>query len=181
MLLALISDTHDNQPAARAAVALCAAHKPAAYLHAGDLVSPFMLDVFAGLPFYFVFGNNEFDHAALRSGARAMGLHCMGNFGDLAVRDGQIEAADAGTPADSLRIALLHGHEHMRLERAAHSGIYRYVIHGHTHVARDELVSGPAGLVTRIINPGALYRARTRTVALLETDNDTVRFLEVRA
>ena len=181
MLLALLSDTHDNTVAAAAAIALCAPHKPAAYLHAGDLVSPFMLELFAGLPFYFVFGNNEFDHPALRSAARAMNLCCLGQFGDLAVMDGRLAPAAADTPPSALRIALLHGHEHARLEQAAGSGVYRYLIHGHTHVARDELVSGPPGLVTRIINPGALYRARTKTIALLETDNDTVRFLEVKS
>ena len=43
MLLALLSDTHDNVPATLAALRLLAPHKPDLYLHAGDLVSPEML------------------------------------------------------------------------------------------------------------------------------------------
>ena len=38
MLLALLSDTHDNIPSIQAALTLLQPHHPVAYLHAGDLV-----------------------------------------------------------------------------------------------------------------------------------------------
>lgn len=161
MLLALLSDTHDNVRATQAALALLAPHRPAAYLHAGDLVDPAMLAHFAGLPeFHFVFGNNEFDRAALRSLALALNLHCHGEMADLTF---------AGK-----RLALLHGHDHALFHRLAQSGDYAYLIHGHTHVRHDSRL-GP----TRIINPGALHRAKDKSVALLNVATDVLRFIDL--
>ena len=159
MLIALLSDTHDSVANTQAALALLVPHRPAAYLHAGDLVSTSMLDLFIGLPFHFVFGNNEYDHAELRSRALALGLTCHGQQADLTLG-----------PA---RICLTHGHDG-RLSRAARSGDFTYIIHGHTHVRRDERVGK-----TRIINPGAVQRASVRSVALLNVATDELRFLEL--
>jgi len=178
MLLALLSDTHDNAATTRAALALLAPHKPAAYLHAGDLVAPEMLELFAGLPFYFVFGNNEFDLPALRSRAHALNLTCLESFGDLAIANDALASFTPKSPPEAVRIALLHGHEHSRLDRALRSGHYRYLIHGHTHQTRDETVSF-AGPPTRIINPGALQRTRTKSVALLNTNSDELCFFSL--
>ena len=163
MLLALLSDTHDNARGTRAALALLAPHRPAAYLHAGDLVDSDMLTLFAGLgPFHFVFGNNEFDHAALRSMALALDLHCHGHVADLTF---------AGK-----RLAMVHGHDEALFNHLAHSGDYAYLIHGHTHVRRDERLGR-----TRIINPGAVHRAKVKSVALLDVATDELRFLELPA
>jgi hypothetical protein len=159
MLIALLSDTHDNVANTQAALALLAPHNPGAYLHAGDMVSPWMLDLFAGLPLHFVFGNNEFDHGELRSLALARSLQCHDALGDITL--------------DGARICLTHGHDR-ELPRAVRSGAYRYVIHGHTHVRRDERVGG-----THIINPGALHRAAVKSVALLDLATDELRFLEL--
>jgi len=160
MLLALLSDTHDNTANTLAALEMLRPHNPAVYLHAGDMVDPDMLDLFAGLPFHFVFGNNEYDHGQLRSGAAALGLHCHGNFGDLTF--------------DGKRIALLHGHDGTMMNKLLHADKYDYVIHGHTHVRNDQRVGR-----TRVINPGAIHRARVKSVALLELSNDELRFLEL--
>jgi uncharacterized protein len=163
MLLALLSDTHDNARSTRAALELLAPHKPEAYLHAGDLVDAGMLAHFAGLaPFHFVFGNNEYDHAGIRSMALALDLHCHGPMADLVF---------AGK-----RLALLHGHDGALFHKLAHGGSYTYIIHGHTHV-RQDVRFGP----TRIINPGAVHRARPRSVALLNVATDELRFLEIPA
>jgi putative phosphoesterase len=161
MLLALLSDTHDNALNTLAALALLKPHGPAAYLHAGDLVDAEMLVHFAGLhPFHFVFGNNEYDHAAIRSLALSLDLHCHDDMADLTF---------AGK-----RVALLHGHDGALFEKVVRSGDYAYVIHGHTHL-RCDLRAGK----TRIINPGAVHRARTKSVALLDVATDELRFLEL--
>lgn len=160
MLLALLSDTHDNEAATRAALALLKPHKPDAYLHAGDLVSPSMLGLFAGLRFHFVFGNNEWDLTTLKTRALAEGLFCHEHVADLTF--------------DGKRLAVVHGHESGRLERLSHSGDYAYVIHGHTHVRKDVRIG-----TTRIINPGALQRARVKSVALLDVVGDDLRFLDL--
>ena len=49
-----------------------------------------------------------------------------------------------------------------------------YLLQGHTHVRQDVRVGR-----TRVINPGALHRANPKTVALLNTSNDFVEFLEI--
>jgi uncharacterized protein len=163
MLLALLSDTHDNVRATQAALALLQPLHPAAYLHAGDLVDPAMLAHFAGLaPFHFVFGNNEYDHAALRALASSLNLHCHGDLADLTF---------AGK-----RLAMLHGDDDALFSRLVRSGDYAYIIHGHTHARHDARV-GP----TRIISPGALHRAKHKSVALLNVATDDLRFLDLPA
>ena len=72
------------------------------------------------------------------------------------------------------RLGMLHGHDGKLFHKLAHSGDYAYLIHGHTHVPRDVRL-GP----TRIINPGALHRARTKSVALLDVTKDELQFLEL--
>jgi len=160
MILALLSDTHDNAITTLAALDILAVHKPAMYLHAGDLVSPEMLAHFSGLPFHFVFGNNEYDHAALRSRSKALDLHCHGYLAEF--------------DFDGKRLAMLHGHDHALMQELLAGNSYDYLVHGHTHVRRDER-SGR----TRILNPGALHRARTRSIALLDTATDSLTFLPV--
>lgn len=162
MLIGLLSDTHDNAATAAAGVALLKAAGAQAVLHAGDLVSPEMLQHFEGLgvPFHLVLGNNEYDPAALRSRASANGLFFYPEVADLTF--------------GGKRLAMTHGHEGARLAELIRCGRYAYVVHGHTHVRRDEKIGA-----TRVINPGALQRARVKSVAVLDTAADAVRFLEL--
>jgi len=46
------------------------------------------------------------------------------------------------------------------------SGQYDYLFYGHSHVASEHR-TGP----TRIINPGALHRARPKTFAVLDLES----------
>jgi predicted phosphodiesterase len=123
-----------------------------------------MLELFIGLPLHFVFGNNEYDLAALRSKARATSVRCHEQVGELEF--------------GGKRVALLHGHEHGTLQRLVRAGQHDYIIHGHTHVRRDERVK-TAGGSTRLVNPGALHRARVKSVALLDVATDRLEFLEL--
>lgn len=165
MLVALLSDTHDNARVTRAAVELLLSHKPAVWLHAGDLVHPDMLEHFAALPagsFHYVFGNNECDLAELFQRAAALQLTCHGRFAELTL---------AGK-----RLAVTHGHDRTLLDRLVFSRKYDYIIHGHTHSRRDQRLNG-----TRIINPGAVHRATPPSVALLDLATDQLEFLDVDA
>src|SRR5271170_3311299 len=119
MLLALLSDTHDNAANTLAALDLLAPYRPQAYLHAGYLVGVEMLVHFSGLPFHFVFGNNEYDHAGLRSRAKALDFQCHGQLADLTF--------------EGKRLAMMHGHDAGLLQKLVGSGQYDYVVHGHTH------------------------------------------------
>ena len=71
------------------------------------------------------------------------------------------------------RFAVFHGHE-----PAFRTAIDRldvdYLLHGHSHVCRDERINGK-----RIINPGALHRANPLTVATLDVASDRLVFHEL--
>ena len=69
MLVGVISDTHDNLPAIRAALDVFARRGAGAVLHAGDFVSPFALKMFLNLdaPFFGVLGNNDGEREGLRA------------------------------------------------------------------------------------------------------------------
>jgi predicted phosphodiesterase len=60
------------------------------------------------------------------------------------------------------------------LGELVHSGQFPYVCHGHTHKVRDERIGE-----VHVINPGALRRARRHTVAILDTDGDTLEHVVV--
>jgi len=156
MLIALLSDSHDSVPNLRAVLELLAPHQPNVYLHLGDLCSPDLLELFAGLPknaFHFVLGNGDYDRSAAHASAVRWGFVCHGRHGSLALAD--------------RRVAFLHGDDHGLLHQLIASQEYDYVLHGHTHRWADTREGK-----TRIINPGALYRAPVKTVALLDVGTD---------
>ena len=66
-----------------------------------------------------------------------------------------------------------HGHDPAH-ERAAVEGGADYFLHGHTHRLRDETVGR-----TRIINPGALFRAARHTAAVLDCSSGRLDVLEI--
>ena len=59
------------------------------------------------------------------------------------------------------------------MQQALDDGV-RYLCHGHTH-ARADGRQGP----TRVINPGALFRATVYSVAVLDPETDQLHFHEV--
>jgi predicted phosphodiesterase len=75
---------------------------------------------------------------------------------------------------DGKRFALTHGDDGARIKRILAEQRHDYLITGHTHIKSDRRVG-----IIRWINPGALFRAREKTVALLETATDTLTYLPV--
>ena len=159
MRLGIISDTHDHVARTARAVALLVAEGAEVLVHCGDLTGPEIVHECAALPSHFVFGNNDFDEAALRDAMAAVGGTCLGPGGEIVLGGKRIAVAHGDLPREVRRLA-----------EAAPD----YFLFGHSHRAADERV-GP----TRWINPGALHRVATRTVALLDLEADELRFLEV--
>jgi len=136
-------------------------------VHLGDICSMSVLDALVAAPpgsekpieVHLVFGNVDWDWQALSRYAQELGLvvdHPVGNleFGDQSM-------------------IFMHGHDMAAMNRAL-TAQPSYICHGHSHEMRDDRV-GP----TRLINPGALFRAKTYTVAMLDTDSDELKFMEV--
>ncbi|MCS7046603.1 MAG: metallophosphatase family protein, partial [Gemmataceae bacterium] len=71
-------------------------------------------------------------------------------------------------------LGFLHGDDPGLLRDLIASEAFAYVFHGHTHARRDHR-NGP----TRIINPGALHRARPRSFAVLEVVSGALEFVDL--
>jgi putative phosphoesterase len=160
MLIGLLSDTHDHLDAMVAAMRVLRAAGAEYFLHGGDVGGDGILDVLAGDKAAFVFGNNDWDRRELARHANSIGVQCLDDFGELTL---------AGKT-----FAITHGDDMARLKRIHRDQRHDYLITGHTHVKRDERIGK-----IRWINPGALYRAREKTVAVLDPEKDTLKFLTV--
>lgn len=158
MLLGLLSDTHDDVHATRRALAWFREADVDHVLHLGDVTSPATLELFDGLRLHVVRGNMDHDAAGIRRAAEA--LDPAASFDD--VHD--LVLGDR-------RVGMIHGHDHPRLAGMVQSGAFDLVLHGHTHVFRDER-AGP----TRIVNPGAVHGPRdgTPSVCLYDPEADAL-------
>jgi len=162
MILGVFSDTHDNVSAARAGIKTLRANGAEFLIHCGDVGGQHILDLLAGIPSAFVWGNNDFDRPLLKGYAEGLGIQCCDDFGHLELGGRQV--------------AIMHGDNLRHLAKITEGNIrYDYLFVGHSHVPSDERVGH-----TRIINPGALHRAAKKTVALVDTQTDVLRHLVVK-
>jgi putative phosphoesterase len=161
MRIGVVSDTHGHLPSARRAAELLAEHPIEQILHCGDIGTPEIVQVFSQWPGHYVFGNCDSDWSALRAAIELVEQNCYDEFGE-------IELAGC-------RIALVHGHDHRRFQEALNLQKYQLVCYGHTHVP-EERYEGK----TLVLNPGALFRANPRTIAIVELPSLEVERLVVR-
>ena len=139
MRIGILSDTHDQVQRTARAVAMLIAEGAEALIHCGDLTSPEVVYECAGLPSYYVFGNNDFDRMELSRYAQKLGIACYGNFGELEL--------------DGKRIAVMHGDDMRLKQRIVTEQRFDYLFLGHSHIRHDQRIGK-----TRIVNPGALHR-----------------------
>ena len=83
------------------------------------------------------------------------------------------EAIQVPLDGDRFLVAT-HGHDPNLLGELIADRQFPYVCHGHTHKTRDEVIDG-----VRVINPGALHRAKVHTLALLNTETDVLEHIIV--
>jgi putative phosphoesterase len=159
MRVGIISDTHDQLARTLAAVELLSASGATVLIHCGDLTGPEIVHACGRLPTTFVFGNNDGDWPGLKRAIREVN----GAF---------LEWAGEVTHAGK-RLAVTHGHIRSDIRRLL-AGKPDYLLTGHSHV-RHDYRDGP----TRRINPGALYRADTFSVAVLDPETDDLQFLDI--
>jgi putative phosphoesterase len=160
VIVGILSDTHDRVDGARAGIKLLREHGAEYFIHCGDVGSEQILDLLAGLPAAFVFGNTDWDQRGLQRYAHDRNITCLGRGGNLEL--------------GSKLFHIEHGDDPRTMRRALDGQTFDYLLQGHTHVQRDERVGK-----TRVINPGALHRAREKTVAVLDTEKDGLKFLVV--
>jgi uncharacterized protein len=159
MQLGILSDTHDKVERTKAAVDALVESGAEVLIHCGDITIPEVVYQLAALPSYFVFGNCDFELGPLRQAIAAIGGTCL-------ERGGLIDLAGR-------RLAVTHGDSDRETARLA-ADRPEYLFSGHTHQALD-VRRGPI----RFINPGALHRASTWTVALLDCSSGQLRMLPI--
>lgn len=162
MSIAILSDTHGSISTTTRALSIIAEHPVELILHCGDITTPAVIELFAGLPSHFVYGNMDFDKAGLKTAA---------STNNLPEPRQSLSLTPGGVP-----IAVAHGHEPHILQSLIDSGSYRYVFHGHSHLRRDDRAGS-----TRVINPGALggRRPQSRSICFVDLTADRVEFVEI--
>ncbi len=160
MLVGILSDTHDKLPAMRAGMRTLAINGAKYFIHCGDLGGMACIDCMAGHPAAFVWGNNDWDRAGLTEYATGLGITCL-NGG------GVVELAGKS-------LFVTHGDDAPLLRRILTEQKHDYLLLGHTHSPLDTREGK-----LHVINPGALYRATKKTVALLDLERDVTQFLDV--
>lgn len=161
MVVGIISDTHENEPVMKKAVKIFKEKKPDFVVHCGDIVSPPVLENFRGLKMKFVFGNNDGEKEGLNRKAKEFGFEEISDEKEFEYQ--------------GKKFYVYHGTKRDILLTAIESQEYDYVLTGHTHIKRNEVIGK-----TRVINPGALFRAPRYTIAFLDVPTGDVEFVEVR-
>jgi putative phosphoesterase len=160
-ILGVLSDTHDRADAAAAGIATLRAAGAQFLIHCGDVGGERILDLLAGIPSVFVWGNNDFDRASLRQYAADLGITCGDDFACLHF--------------GKKKIAVTHGDNPTLMRKATGDPEIDYLFIGHSHIPADQTVGK-----LRIVNPGALHRAAKKTVAIVDIEANTVRHLVAR-
>jgi hypothetical protein len=166
MKVGIVSDTHGKTKRLAAALEMLRQRGCEAVVHCGDVGSAECIEQLGrcGVGAYVVAGNMDKARVGLRAAARAAGVTFSPVTVEVALGDGEHLIATHGD-RPRLTAELVAGQQ------------FPYVCHGHTHRIRDERIGK-----VRVINPGALLGprgARGPTLAVLDTDADTVEFLDV--
>lgn len=166
----LVSDSHGRAETTRRAVSRLVEAGAELLLHLGDVGTLEVLDALLAtspgdvtgkrvIQARTVWGNVDWDTAALTRYAQDIGVsvdHPVGR-----VRLG---------PAT---LVYLHGDDESAMSLAL-TERPTYLCHGHSHRVLDERRGA-----TRVINPGALFRAHRYTVALLDSDTDRLEYFTI--
>jgi putative phosphoesterase len=159
-LIGIVSDTHEDVRMIRRAVKIFKERSPQLVIHCGDIISPPVLEHFAGLPMKLVFGNNDGERSGLKKTCEELG------FDEI---DDTLNFEYEGKS-----FFVNHGTRSRVIDEAVSIQQYDYVLHGHTHLQRDEMVGR-----TKIINPGALFSADMYSIAFLTPETGAVEFVEI--
>jgi putative phosphoesterase len=159
-VIGIVSDTHENTRIITKAIKIFKERGPEFIVHCGDIVSPPVLERFAGLKVKVVYGNNDGERSGLRKKCEELGFDEINDT---------LEFEYLGKT-----FFVYHGTNPATIQKAINKQSFDYILHGHTHQVRDELIG-----VSRVINPGALFMAPAFTIAFLQVDSGRVEIVEV--
>src|SRR4051812_38596458 len=148
MKIAILSDTHSKHSTVRAALAEIERRGAALIVHCGDIADDDTVRLFPAHT-HLVFGNCDLFRADIERAVKDIGATLHEPFGYLEL--------------EGRKLAFVHGDDRRQLQELENSDAFDFVFYGHTHEAKEHRVGR-----TRVINPGALYRAVTRTFVMLD-------------
>jgi len=162
--IGLLSDSHGRASTTCRAVQLLLEQDVDLLIHLGDVGTVEVIDALAvhrpgedqQIPAHLVFGNTDWDIQTLDDYAQELHI--------------QVDHPVGRLTWGATTLVFCHGHQNQPMEDALNEKA-TYLCHGHTHCAADTRQGA-----TRILNPGALFRAQAYTVAVLDTDADAVTF-----
>lgn len=166
MKIGILSDTHGNSGRTKTAASLLLQHGAEIFIHCGDIGAESVLTELltilspAQIPLHAVLGNVDYPDDVFDGWSKPGEFEIQGRFAELTL--------------DGKRIAIIHGDDNQRLWSVEASGDYDYIFTGHTHVREDRRAGK-----TRIVNPGAIYRANSLSVAVLDLATEELRYLEI--
>ncbi len=135
-------------------------------IHLGDVGGVEVIDALVGhtqndhaVESRLVFGNTDWDIESMTRYAAGLGV--------------VVEHPAGRVKLGERVLAYTHGHDGDAV-RAALEQEVDYLCHGHTHQQCDQMQGA-----TRVINPGALFRAPAYSVAVLDTTADDLSFYPV--
>lgn len=162
MILGLLSDTHGNAPRTRTALGLLRAAGAGHLVHCGDVGSEEVLLLLLeekerGTPLDVAAGNVDEWNPDLVILAKHLGLPLR---------------KSVRMQVDGLQIAVCHGHDAREMDALLADPRLDVLFTGHTHQPRDEK-RGHA----RVVNPGAVHRAKVPGVATFDTSTGRVEWI----
>src|SRR5262245_17469689 len=149
MKIGVVSDTHGRLEITQKAIHLLRERRAELILHCGDIDCPKTVRLFSSIPSHFVFGNWDLRPARLKSAIAEIGGVCHEEIGRLDVAEN--------------RVASVHDHIARQRQRLDTFGQFDFPFYGHSHKAEVYRAGR-----TLVANPGALYRAKTKTVLLID-------------
>jgi uncharacterized protein len=158
--IGIMSDSHDNLPAIRAAVEIFNREKVDLVIHAGDVVAPFTAREIKKLrcPYKIVLGNNDGE--------------ILGLFN---IYEGNVFQPPFFFTVNGKSIVVLH--DASLLQELKTTQTYDVIIYGHDHIAFVEQLSGG----TIVVNPGECggWVTGKSTVAILYLDSSEVKIFDI--
>ncbi len=167
MKIGILSDTHGDVKRTETAVEKLLGQGVSVLCHCGDVGSESVLITLAtaclpkGIPVHAVLGNVDHWEVGVRDFPTGAGVRVHGRRALLEL--------------EGRKLIVVHGDDPHLLFEAVRSQLYDYCLTGHTHVAED-FTEGR----TRVINPGAVYRAQTPSVAVLDLASDVLQVMPLR-
>lgn len=160
MNIGVISDTHDNFDSTKRAVEIFKQRDIKTVLHAGDIIDMVILDLFCDFDLFLVQGNGDPDIPQINKKLQSLKKNECHKHYDIQIL--------------GKNILLTHGDNIPHFRSAVESGMYDYIIKGHTHFPEDYIRNN-----IRILNPGALSRASIYSIGILDIEKNNWEIIEL--